>query len=259
METRHEMIARMAKSRTERTGCPPTRREERRRATVDEIKRLARAQLNANGYGGLSLRAVAREMRMSSPAVFRYFPNQSDLITALCVDAYTDLADTLGVARERDAAAAPIARMGTVFSAFRGWALANPADFALIHGTPIPGYHAPESATGPAAARTMATVLETYLDALGAGAATIDGTNLPDNITLGGLGARLLEPHNSALTALTPAAAAAAHSGWAAVLGFVISELWGNLPNLVSDTDVLFAAHLRTVLRSMGFHAGIDQ
>ncbi|WP_405161956.1 hypothetical protein OG203_37480 [Nocardia sp. NBC_01499] len=55
-----------------------------------------------------------------------------------------------------------------------------------------------------------------------------------------------------ALTELTPAAA---HNAWAAILGFTISELWGNLPRIVTDTDGLFDTHLRTVLRGMGFRA----
>ncbi|WP_107657290.1 TetR/AcrR family transcriptional regulator [Nocardia suismassiliense] len=231
----------------------PSRREERRQATIDEIKRLAREQLIVNGYGGLSLRALARDMRMTSPAVFRYFPTLADLITALCVDAYTDLADALDAARADASAAPPVARMRAVFAAIRQWALANPADFALIYGTPIPGYHAPEAATGPAAGRAMTAIMQTYLHALAAGAATTADIDPPDGMELGGLGTRLLEPHKSALAELTPAAAAAAHNGWAAVLGFVISELWGNLPRLVTDTDGLFHTHLRTVLQGMGF------
>ncbi len=238
-----------------RTGPRGTRREERRQATIDEIKRLAREQLIANGYGGLSLRALARDMRMSSPAIFRYFPTQADLITALCVDAYTDLADTIDRTRDRTADASPHTRMRSIFATIRQWALANPADFALIYGTPIPGYHAPESATGPAAGRIMAAIIETYLHALAADVATPDDFEPPDPVELAGLGSRLLEPRKSALTSLTPAAAAAAHNAWAAVLGFIISELWGNLPRLITNTDGLFDVHLRTILRGMGFRS----
>ncbi|MGY2061364.1 TetR/AcrR family transcriptional regulator, partial [Nocardia gipuzkoensis] len=176
---------------------PGTRREERRRATIDEIKRLAREQLIANGHGGLSLRALAREMRMTSPAIFRYFPTQADLITALCVDAYTDLADTIDATREHTASASPSTRMRSIFATIRRWALDNPADFALIYGTPIPGYHAPEAATGPAAGRIMAATIEVYLHALAAGAATADDLEPPGNVELGGLGSRLLEPRRA--------------------------------------------------------------
>lgn len=121
----------------------PSRREARRQETIDEIKTLARRQLADHGAGGLSLRAIARDMRMTSAAIYRYFDNQSCLIGALCVDAYTSLGDAIAAAR-RGCSSEPPARKWWVTSwAIRRWASDNQAEFALIFGTPIAGYHAP--------------------------------------------------------------------------------------------------------------------
>lgn len=148
----------------------PTRREERRAATVAEIKALARRQLATAGTGGLSLRGIAREMRMASAALFRYFDSQADLITALCVDAYNSKADAMESARSKHDSD-PAAQWRAVCIAVREWALQHPADYALISGTPLPGYQAQPEQTGPAAARVVAVLGAAYLAAVGAGIA----------------------------------------------------------------------------------------
>lgn len=209
-----------------------TRRAERRQATIDEIKQRSREQLTINGYGGLSLRAVAREMRVSSAAVYRYFPNQSDLITALCVDAYTHLAETVEAARDRAAAGGPAQQIWEIYQSVRRWALDNRADFALLYGTPIPGYQAPHETTGPAEGRGIAVVVGVYADAHRSGLLHLDGPEAA-------LGPVLL--------------AAVAHSAWVSVLGFISSELWTPIPHLIADTDSLYDAHLHMVLRGHGF------
>ncbi|MGX1778454.1 TetR/AcrR family transcriptional regulator [Nocardia brasiliensis] len=232
-----------------------SRRELRRQATIDEIKSRALEQLAANGYGGLSLRAVAREMGMSSPAIFRYFPAQADLVTALCIDAYEQLADAIDSARVQVDASEPVTRMRAVFAAVRQWSLRNPAQFALLFGTPIPGYHAPESATGPAAGRMIAAMMQTYAQAIDAGAVAREQLDVPAGIEAGelapgDLGIELFAPYGPDVSSPW---AAILHNAWVSILGFIISELWGNLTRLVADTDPLFDSHLTTVLRGMGF------
>src|SRR6266852_9611338 len=88
----------MAASRT--TTSAPTLRARRRAAATEEIKTLARRQLAEHGPGGISLRAIAREMGTAPSALYRYFPSQSDLVTELCVEAYDSLAVALAAARE---------------------------------------------------------------------------------------------------------------------------------------------------------------
>ncbi|MGH8792606.1 MAG: TetR/AcrR family transcriptional regulator, partial [Stackebrandtia sp.] len=70
---------------------PPSRRELQRAGTVADIKAAARVRLVESGPSGISLRAVARDLRVSAPALYRYFPSLDALVTALCVDFYDEL------------------------------------------------------------------------------------------------------------------------------------------------------------------------
>jgi len=127
-----------------------TARERARAELSREIKEEARRQLAASGADGLSLRAVAKELGMVSSALYRYYPSRDDLLTVLIIDAYNALgaaaedaiaAGDPGPARERWIAAC---------HAVRGWALANPHEYALIYGSPVPGYRAPQATIEPA-------------------------------------------------------------------------------------------------------------
>ena len=122
---------------------------------IDEIKEAARRQLAAEG-ANLSLRAIARELGVVSSALYRYFASRDELLTALIIDAY----DAIGEAGERaDAAVADrddlIGRWIAVTHAWRDWALAHPAEYALIHGSPVPGYAAPADTIAPANRRFL--------------------------------------------------------------------------------------------------------
>ena len=116
---------------------------------TEEIKAVARRHLATDG-ANLSLRAVARDMGMASSAVYRYFASRDDLLTALIIEAY----DSVGEAAEQAAAAAASAgfadQLVAVGHAVREWALAEPHQWALIYGSPVPGYQAPQDTIGPA-------------------------------------------------------------------------------------------------------------
>src|SRR5215472_3533002 len=140
-----------------------TARERARAELSREIKEEARRQLAASGAGGLSLRAVAKELGMVSSALYRYYPSRDDLLTVLIIDAY----DALGAAAEGAIAVAQAAdgrpvpardRWTAACHAVRDWALANPHEYALIYGSPVPGYRAPEATIGPAARVPLAFV-----------------------------------------------------------------------------------------------------
>jgi AcrR family transcriptional regulator len=124
-------------------------RERARAELTSEIKQEARRQLAAHGAQGLSLRGVARELGMVSSALYRYFPSRDDLLTSLIIDAY----DSLGQAAEdaeAGSASGARARWRAACGAVRSWALAHPHEYALIYGSPVPGYRAPEATVGPA-------------------------------------------------------------------------------------------------------------
>jgi AcrR family transcriptional regulator len=127
-----------------------TARERARAELTREIKEEARRQLATQGASGLSLRAVARELGMVSSALYRYFGSRDELLTALIIDAY----DALGAAAEEASAGRPTAdirgRWRAACTAIRHWALANPHEYALIYGSPVPGYQAPQTTVASA-------------------------------------------------------------------------------------------------------------
>ncbi|ADJ45065.1 TetR family transcriptional regulator [Amycolatopsis mediterranei S699] len=114
-----------------------------------EIKDAARRRLAEEG-ANLSLRAVARDMDIVASALYRYFPSRDALLTALIIDAY----EGLGAAAEAAEAAVPRddprGRWLAVCRAVRAWALAHPAEYGLLYGSPVPGYAAPPETVAPA-------------------------------------------------------------------------------------------------------------
>jgi AcrR family transcriptional regulator len=133
-------------------------RERARIEVTAAIKEEASRQLAAEGAARLSLRAVARELGMVSSALYRYFPSRDDLLTALIIDAY----DAIGAAAEEALARAegepPPERWIAVCRAVGEWAVAHPHEYALIYGSPVPGYTAPQDTVGPASRAAFALI-----------------------------------------------------------------------------------------------------
>ena len=124
-----------------------TARERARAELTQVIKDEARRQLAEVGAHGLSLRAVARELGMVSSALYRYFPSRDRLLTELIVDAY----NAVGEAAESAAHTGDQRqRWHAIWQATRKWAKAHPHEYALIYGSPIPGYEAPQDTVIPA-------------------------------------------------------------------------------------------------------------
>ena len=124
---------------------------DRFRAQVrDDVKRVALDQLAAAGAAGLSINAIARELGVSGPALYRYFAGRDELLTELIVDAYDDLADALAGSEDLDALA----------RAYRAWALEQPHRYRLLFGPPLPGYDAHAERLVQAARRSMDVLQE---------------------------------------------------------------------------------------------------
>ncbi|MEV4991060.1 TetR/AcrR family transcriptional regulator [Pseudarthrobacter sp. LMD1-1-1.1] len=127
-----------------------TPRQRARSQTVADIVRLGRQHLATDGAAALSLRAVARDLGVVSSAVYRYVESRDELLTLLLIDAFGELGDEVDAA----VAAAPegdhLGRFLALGGAVRTWALREPASYALLFGSPVPGYNAPaERTTGP--------------------------------------------------------------------------------------------------------------
>src|SRR5690348_13608846 len=132
-------------------GAPLTARARVRAELTQEIKDAARAQLATAGASELSLRAIAREMGMVSSALYRYFASRDDLLTALIVDAYDAVGEAAAEAESAVRRGDVVGRWMATTRAVREWAVAHPHEYALIFGSPVPGYSAPQDTIDPAA------------------------------------------------------------------------------------------------------------
>ncbi|WP_328296643.1 WHG domain-containing protein [Streptomyces sp. NBC_00435] len=119
---------------------------------AEVIKDTARARLVELGGGGLSLEAVARDSGLSRTEVEAVFPHRDELLTALVIDAYNASGEAMERADEVAAGsgASAGARLLAVTRALRQWSFGNTAEFTLIYGSPVPGYHAPQDTVLPA-------------------------------------------------------------------------------------------------------------
>ena len=224
---------------------PTTARERARAELTAEIVELARAQLATVGAAGLSLRAVARELGMVSSAIYRYFPSRDDLLTRLIVDGY----DALGAAAEQadDPAAAPLDRWVGICRAVRRWALAHPHEYALLYGSPVPGYAAPPD-TVPAAVRVAVVLGRVLGDAAAAGQLTAQAPGR----SAGTVSAAVAPVFGGEQHALDDAVRARALLAWSGLYGTVSFELFGHFVGSVTDADTFFADSMRDLAGLLG-------
>lgn len=235
---------------TEQESKQPTVRGVRARAreqVLAEILALADAQLRAKGAAELSLRAIARELGMVSSAIYRYFPSAEALLTALIVRAYNELADAAQRQYEAKAAGSRLERFLAVCHGSRDWALANPHRYALIYGSPVPGYQAPQETIEPAG-RVGWLLITTAVGVTGGGLAD-PPANWAQEKTL--LAARLEAHFGSALDADQIAVGVAA---WSHLFGLISFELFGHFVGSVSDNRVYFEAVMRNWAAQLGLN-----
>lgn len=146
----------------------PSARERARAEITAEIIAEARRQLGDHGAAGLSLRAVARELDMVSSALYRYFASRDELLTALIIDSYDSLGEVAETAAAASTRRSPRNRWVEVARAVRSWAVSHPNEYALLYGTPVPGYRAPDE-TSTSGTRVSLALLGVVRDAAAAG------------------------------------------------------------------------------------------
>lgn len=213
-----------------------------------EITEIARRQLGTEGAAGLSLRAVAREMGMVSSAIYRYFPSRDDLLTALIIEGY----DAIGEAVEKaDAACARADYTGrwlAVCGAVREWALANPHEYALLYGSPVPGYQAPQDTVGPAI-RDTAVYGRIISEAYGAGV-----LNPPDICPPSprSFAEDAVVVRDAIMPGLPDDVLTRALTAWTGLFGFVSFELFGQFNNVITDRAALFDHNMTCLGRLVG-------
>ncbi|HZX06845.1 TetR/AcrR family transcriptional regulator [Kribbella sp.] len=221
-----------------------TARERARAELTDEIKAVARQQLATVGAEALSLRAISRELGMVSSALYRYFASRDELLTALIIDAY----NALGAAAE-DAATGgdPIEEWLAIYAAVRGWARTYPQEYALIYGSPISGYQAPQTTVEPAS-RVPLALLGLLQRAQADGRLTVPG-DAPEP-------SGVLAQQAEVLRALAPDVPSAvlvrAVIVWTQLFGMISFELFGQLVGSMDPADEFFASSARQMAAFAG-------
>ncbi|MFD9947833.1 TetR/AcrR family transcriptional regulator [Nonomuraea sp. NPDC059023] len=206
-----------------------TPRERYRAQVRAEIKQHAWEQIATTGASALSLNAIAKQMGMSGPALYRYYASRDDLITELIRDAYRSLADTVQEAAAAGADLAGLAR------AMRAWALEDPQRYLLIYGTPVPGYQAPDDIT-----LISSEIMTALLDA---------AVKLPARAPATPLDAHLADHRDwAAGHPAPPEALRRGLSFWTRVHGVLSLELAGHFNGMRIDTALLFEAELHDLL-----------
>jgi AcrR family transcriptional regulator len=241
----------MSQTGQDRPSVLRAARERTRAEITRQILDAARRHLATEGASGLSLRAIARELGASSSAVYRYVASRDELLTMLIVAAY----DALGAAAETAEAAVARDDLGgrwsAVCGAVRAWALANPNEYALIYGTPVPGYTAPPTTIAPAA--RVSSVLLRILAA--SAAERLTPAVAEDKVPPGDR--KALAPARSIVPPeVTDALLQRGLMAWAALFGTVSFELFGQLHGIVGeqpgDSEAFFAESVRRWAAQLG-------
>ncbi|MDO0917157.1 TetR/AcrR family transcriptional regulator [Streptomyces sp. DT2A-34] len=218
------------------------------------IKDEARRQLAAEGAAKLSLRAVARELGMVSSALYRYFPSRDDLLTALIIDAYDSLGERAEAAHDKAADAGPVRRWTAVAEAVRDWALRHPHEYALIYGSPVPGYTAPDT-TVPSAARVGLVFIGILRDAH-RGSDSDSGSGLSEPPLPAELRPEAERMAADLAPDLPPANVAALVAAWAELFGLVGFELFGQFNRVVEDRETFFRHAVARLAHGVGLLEG---
>ncbi len=230
---------------TDRVG----KRQETREQIEARIVELGRRQLVERGAAGLSVRAIARDLGMVSSAVYRYVSSRDELLTLLLVDAYSDLADAVDRARET---------VGELWSedvvaiarAVRRWAVAHPSRWALLYGSPVPGYHAPPERTVAVGTRVVAA----FFDAVASGIATGD-IRLTDVVAPQPMSSDFERIRHEFGFPGDDRVVAKCFLLWAGVLGAISLEVFGQYgADTLTDPEAVFDTQVRLLVDVLGQH-----
>ncbi len=215
-----------------------------------EIADVARTHLAESGAAALSLRAVARELGMASSAVYRYFPSRDDLLTTLIIDAY-EAVGAAAEAAEAEAGPGLIDRWRAACHSVRAWGLAHPHEWALVYGSPIPGYAAPQT-TIVAAARMPQVLIGIVRDGVADGTVADPGEGTD----------RLLHPGMTTDLGLPDGEDASLGSRcvlvWSSLIGTITFEVFSQFVNVVDDLGGYFAVTVDRLAELVGIPRSSD-
>jgi AcrR family transcriptional regulator len=261
-----------------------TRRERNRADTDRQIRTVARTLLVSRGREGVTLRAIAREMGITAPALYRYYDSFEDLIQHVCADICVDLAAEL----TSDLSAIPdVDTTGQVFAVCRGfrtWAIRHPREFTLVFAGPAGpadlravGPTGPAGSSAPGAAGQVAGLgqLGSATDPFGRIFLTVAGRVLAtrelvtpeDHEVPEQLRADLVEFRRTLFDTLADSgvqlpdhvfslgAAYTMLRFWVRLYGLVALEVFDRFPFAVSDPESLFESMVTELAAEVGLTA----
>jgi AcrR family transcriptional regulator len=244
---------------------PTTRagRGERSRAETDrQIRTVARDLLVTRGRAAVTLRAIAREMGITAPALYRYYDSFEDLIRQVCADICTDLAaeldEQLAAIPEQDTPG----RVFAVCRGFRHWAVRHPREFALVFASP----GGPDEPGGPGCVSEQSAdpFGQIFLSVAGQVLVTRDLMVPPDENVPAGLLADLAGFRRGLLgrfdatglhipeDVFSIGVVYAMLRFWVRLYGQVALEVFGRFPFPVSDPEPLFESMLSELAAEFG-------
>ncbi len=238
-----------------------TARERARAEFTADLLAAARARLAAEGWAGLSLRAVARDLGVASSAVYRYVDSRDALLTLLVIEAY----DAVGQVAEDAAATARAAGADAgatwlaVARAVRAWAVANRSSFELVYGTPVPGYRAPQD-TVPSALRIWGVIVSILLAAHASGELRPTGPDFDPagRLTDEAYGVAALPRSDDGVPTDVARAAVRSITLFSGLIGAISAELFGHLHRVSDDYGAVFEVTIATAAAGVGIHIRLD-
>lgn len=217
-----------------------TARQRARLEITAEILAAARARLSDTGPGELSLRAVARDVGMVSSAVYRYFPSRNDLLTALLIEAYDELGRAAEAADDAVSDRSDhTTRWMETCRATRRWAIEHPHDYALLYGSPVAGYAAPQDTVAPAT-RVIVRLVTIVIAAAPTQAAVTPSTAYPFDQAVRGATQAIADLGGPAADDAPAETVGRTLMAWSTLFGTISFELWGHLVGSVNDHEAYF-------------------
>jgi len=227
-----------------------SRRDRLRAATVREITQTARRLLVEEGPEAVTLRAIAREMGMTAPALYRYFDSHQELLRHVVGELFTELTDQVKAAIHAVPPRDLKDRFAFAAKAFRDWSLAHRREYTLLFGTPVPGTTDTEDYTALCAQRFGRTFIELFLELWARHPFPIPADEEIDPSLIRQLTAYRIElggpdlPLGAMLVFITC---------WTRLQGFVTLEVFQHLDFALDDTEPMF--HL--LLLELGDRLGL--
>ena len=227
-------------------GAPRTRRERLRDATTAEIKAAARTLLVREGPTAVTLRATAREVGMTAPALYRYVDSHEDLLRSLCEDLLAELGGRLEAARDTVGRGDPVGRLLATCREFRAWSLENPREFQLTFASAAdqaPPHHEVPGEDLSIGAVFFGVFVEIWSRA--------PFPVPPDEALSPELTAQLRTFADRVGTDLPLGVVAVFLDGWVRLYGSVTLEVFGHLGFALSDPGSLFESMLEGMRRAL--------